>query len=60
MHGIHVALGMLWILIFGAQILLRGLSRKAVSRLSRLALFWHLLDVIWIGIFSIVYLGGSA
>jgi cytochrome o ubiquinol oxidase subunit III len=58
MHGLHVAVGMLWILVFGAKILLWGLNSHAKARLSRLALFWHFLDVIWVGIFSIVYLQG--
>jgi cytochrome o ubiquinol oxidase subunit III len=37
-----------------------GLNTSATSRIARLALFWHFLDVIWVGIFSIVYLGGIA
>jgi cytochrome o ubiquinol oxidase subunit 3 len=55
-HGLHVAVGMLWIVVFGIDLSMRGISPMAASRLSRLAMFWHFLDVIWIGIFSVVYL----
>ena len=57
-HGLHVSMGLAWILILGAQIVLRGLTPLAASRLYRLGLFWHFLDVIWIAIFSVVYLPG--
>ena len=57
-HGVHVAFGMLWILIAGVQIFIRGINDRSASRVSRLALFWHFLDVVWIGVFSMVYLTG--
>jgi cytochrome o ubiquinol oxidase subunit 3 len=57
-HGLHVGFGMLWIVIFGVQILIRGVNASTASRVSRLALFWHFLDVVWVGVFSIVYLAG--
>jgi len=57
-HGLHVSLGLLWILVMIGQVAVKGLSAPVVSRLFRLVLFWHFLDIIWIGIFSVVYLPG--
>ena len=55
-HGLHVAAGALWLAVSAVQITQRRLTDAMLSRLTRLALFWHFLDIIWIGIFSIVYL----
>jgi cytochrome o ubiquinol oxidase subunit 3 len=57
-HGLHVSFGLVWILILSIQALAKGLSAPVVSRLFRLGLFWHFLDIVWIGIFSVVYLPG--
>jgi cytochrome o ubiquinol oxidase subunit 3 len=57
-HGLHVTFGLIWILILSAQVLIKGLTEPVASRLFRLGLFWHFLDIVWIGIFSIVYLPG--
>ena len=57
-HGLHVSFGLIWILIMASQIAIKGLRAPVVSRLLRLGLFWHFLDVVWIGIFSVVYLPG--
>jgi cytochrome o ubiquinol oxidase subunit 3 len=57
-HGLHVSSGLVWILVLTAQILAKGLSAPVTSRLVRLGLFWHFLDIVWIGIFSVVYLPG--
>ena len=57
-HGLHVSLGLVWILVMTAQVVIKGLSVPVRSRLLRLGLFWHFLDIVWIGIFSIVYLPG--
>ena len=57
-HGVHVSVGLIWILVMASQIVVRGLSAPVVSRLGRLAMFWHFLDIVWIGIFSVVYLPG--
>jgi cytochrome o ubiquinol oxidase subunit III len=57
-HGLHVSLGLVWILILSLQVLAKGLSAPVISRLFRLGLFWHFLDIVWIGIFSVVYLPG--
>ena len=55
-HGIHVSVGLLWIVLLECEVALRGLNPFVASRLSRLALFWHFLDVVWICIFIVVYL----
>jgi cytochrome o ubiquinol oxidase subunit 3 len=57
-HGLHVSTGLIWILILSLQVLAKGLTEPVTSRLFRLGLFWHFLDIVWIGIFSIVYLPG--
>jgi cytochrome o ubiquinol oxidase subunit 3 len=57
-HGAHVSFGLIWILIMMVQISVKGLTAPVMSRLSRLGLFWHFLDLVWIGIFSVVYLLG--
>jgi cytochrome o ubiquinol oxidase subunit 3 len=57
-HGIHVAVGLLWLLVIIAQIAFKGLSPTLYSRLYRFSLFWHFLDLVWVNIFSIVYLLG--
>ncbi|WP_421997414.1 cytochrome o ubiquinol oxidase subunit III [Reyranella sp.] len=57
-HGTHVSVGLIWILILSAQVATKGLSLPVTSRLFRLGLFWHFLDIAWVGIFSIVYLPG--
>jgi cytochrome o ubiquinol oxidase subunit III len=57
-HGLHVSVGLLWILVMLGQVLLKGLTLPVASRLMRLGLFWHFLDIIWVVIFSVVYLPG--
>lgn len=57
-HGLHVSFGMLGILVMMGQILTKGLTPPVLSRLYRLGLFWHFLDIVWIAIFSVVYLPG--
>lgn len=57
-HGLHIAAGLIWILVMIWQVLKKGLTRNTVRRLSILGMFWHFLDVVWIFIFTIVYLMG--
>ena len=57
-HGAHVSLGLVWIVLLGCEVALRGLNSFVASRLYRLGLFWHFLVIVWINIFSIVYLPG--
>jgi cytochrome o ubiquinol oxidase subunit III len=55
-HGTHVSVGLVWIVLLGCEVALRGLNPFVASRLYRLALFWHFLIVVWISIFCVVYL----
>lgn len=57
-HGCHVSGGLLWIVLLGLEVAVRGLTPRTVSRLYRLGMYWHFLDLIWIAIFSFVYLPG--
>jgi cytochrome o ubiquinol oxidase subunit 3 len=56
-HGIHVTAGLCWLAVMMAQIATLGLKPKIVGRLVCFSLFWHALDLVWIGVFTIVYLG---
>ncbi len=58
MHGFHVTVGVVWILVMLLQVASVGRDEKVRINLIRLSLFWHFLDVIWIAIFSVVYLQG--
>jgi cytochrome o ubiquinol oxidase subunit 3 len=58
-HGLHVTMGLVWIAVLGCEVLVKGLTVPVASRLFRLGLFWHFLDIVWICIFSVVYLPGS-
>ena len=60
LHGLHVAAGCLWLIVLGIQLRVMGMTDRVMSRVVRLALFWHFLDLIWIGIITIVYFGGLA
>jgi cytochrome o ubiquinol oxidase subunit 3 len=55
-HGLHVTFGLIWIVLLGIELAVRDLNAHVMSRVYRLGLFWHFLDIVWIGIFSIVYL----
>ena len=57
-HGLHVLAGLAWMAAMIAQVARRGLAADVASRFERLAVFWHFLDVIWIAIFTFVYLAG--
>ncbi|HEV2701947.1 MAG TPA: cytochrome o ubiquinol oxidase subunit III [Steroidobacteraceae bacterium] len=56
-HGCHVSSGLLWLLVMVAQVATLGLRTTVVRRLFCFSLFWHALDLVWIGVFTIVYLG---
>ncbi|HBD36902.1 MAG TPA: cytochrome o ubiquinol oxidase subunit III, partial [Cupriavidus sp.] len=58
-HGLHVASGMLWMLVLMWQLSKKGLTPVVAKRLNCLSLFWHFLDVVWIGVFTVVYLMGA-
>ncbi|MEM1285175.1 MAG: cytochrome o ubiquinol oxidase subunit III [Pseudomonadota bacterium] len=57
-HGLHVTAGCIWLFVLLAQIQMHGLTPENVRRVMCLSLFWHFLDLIWIGVFSFVYLTG--
>jgi len=57
-HAVHVAAGLACLLVMLAQLRLKGLTAPVLSRLHRLGLFWHFLDIVRIGVFSVVYLLG--
>jgi cytochrome o ubiquinol oxidase subunit 3 len=59
-HGLHVTAGLIWMLVLMVQIgpMGKGLTPTYMSRLASLSLFWHFLDIVWICVFTIVYLMG--
>jgi len=58
-HGLHVLFGILWLVTLLVQLRMYGLNVANRRRLFCLSMFWHFLDVVWIGVFTIVYLMGS-
>jgi cytochrome o ubiquinol oxidase subunit 3 len=57
-HGTHVTFGLIWMAVLMVQAAIKGLSTPVQGRLMRLSVFWHFLDIVWIGVFSVVYLLG--
>ena len=57
-HGLHVTIGLLWLVVMMAQVAVRGFRPIVQRRLLCFSLFWHTLDIIWVGIFTVVYLIG--
>lgn len=57
-HGAHITAGLIWLAVLLAQLVSRGFTRGVVRRLSMFGLFWHFLDIVWIFIFTVVYLLG--
>lgn len=58
-HGLHITVGLLWMAVMIGQVARKGLTEGVMRRLTLLGMFWHFLDLIWIFIFTIVYLMGS-
>ena len=58
-HGVHVTLGILWLLTMVAQVFAKGYRADILRRVLCFALFWHTLDIIWVAIFTVVYLFGA-
>jgi cytochrome o ubiquinol oxidase subunit 3 len=58
MHGFHVTCGLIWLAVMGVQIATRGLDERVERRLRCFALFWHALDIVWVALFTVVYLIG--
>jgi cytochrome o ubiquinol oxidase subunit III len=59
MHGAHVTSGLLWLTYMVAQVIAKGLRPHVLRRLLCFSLFWHALDIIWIGVITVVYLMGA-
>jgi len=59
-HGLHVTLGLMWLLTMMAQVFAKGYRPDILRRVLCFSLFWHTLDIIWVAIFTVVYLMGVA
>lgn len=57
-HGCHITVGLLWMIVMMFQVAFRGFTPFTQRRLSSLRLFWHFLDIVWIFIFTLVYMMG--
>ncbi|MDR2325359.1 MAG: cytochrome o ubiquinol oxidase subunit III [Acidovorax sp.] len=57
-HGLHVTFGLIWLITLMIQIKKHGLIEANVRRINCLSMFWHFLDVVWVGVFTFVYLMG--
>ena len=57
-HGLHVTFGIIWLITMMVQVSKRGVDPVMWRRVSCLSLFWHFLDIVWIGVFTFVYLMG--
>jgi len=57
-HGLHVFVGLIWLIVMTAQVAIKGFAANVQRRLLCFALFWHALDIIWVGLFTVVYLMG--
>jgi cytochrome o ubiquinol oxidase subunit 3 len=58
-HGIHITVGLLWLLTMMAQVFAKGYRPDILRRILCFSLFWHALDIVWVAIFTVVYLMGS-
>jgi cytochrome o ubiquinol oxidase subunit III len=58
-HGVHVTGGLLWLIYMVAQVVAKGLQPHVLRRLLCWSLFWHALDIVWVGVFTLVYLMGA-
>lgn len=59
-HGAHVTVGIVWLMLMMAQIRTLGFRPMVLRRMLCFSLFWHALDIVWIGVFTVVYLGAHA
>jgi cytochrome o ubiquinol oxidase subunit III len=59
-HGLHIFFGLVWISVLVIMIAKKGLTHKMIKSMLMFSLFWHFLDIVWIFIFTIVYLMGAA
>ena len=59
-HGLHVTAGLIWLAVMMAQVAVKGFRATVQRRLQCFSLFWHALDIIWVALFTVVYLMGVA
>ena len=59
-HGLHVTAGLMWLLTMMAQVVAKGFRADILRRILCFGLFWHALDIIWVALFTVVYLLGAA
>jgi cytochrome o ubiquinol oxidase subunit 3 len=57
-HGLHVSAGLIWLAVMMAQVAIKGFRASVERRLLCFALFWHALDIVWVWLFTVVYLMG--
>jgi cytochrome o ubiquinol oxidase subunit 3 len=57
-HGLHVTAGLIWLAVMMAQVAIKGLRVNVERRLICFSLFWHALDIVWVALFTVVYLMG--
>jgi cytochrome o ubiquinol oxidase subunit 3 len=57
-HGLHVTLGLIWLVVMMIQVAVMGFVASVQNRLLCFSLFWHALDIVWVGVFTVVYLMG--
>ena len=57
-HGLHVTAGLVWLVVMMAQVAIKGFRPNVERRLLCFALFWHTLDIVWVWLFTVVYLMG--
>ena len=58
-HGLHVSIGLLWLLTMMAQVFAKGFRQEILRRILCFSLFWHALDIVWVAVFTVVYLLGA-
>lgn len=58
-HGLHVTCGLIWMILLMVQVMKHGITNVTIRKLTCLSLFWHFLDIVWIFVFTIVYLMGA-
>jgi cytochrome o ubiquinol oxidase subunit 3 len=58
-HGLHVTAGLVWLVVMMAQVAIKGLHATVERRLLCFSLFWHALDIVWVWLFTVVYLMGA-
>jgi cytochrome o ubiquinol oxidase subunit 3 len=58
LHGLHVTAGLIWMVMMMFEVGKTGLTKRSITRLSCLSLFWHFLDIVWVCVFTVVYLLG--